>query len=215
MTALQWPTRRVVLSLPGLRLAVLVAFAGPLVVVHAGKESDTALRLLLVGLATAVAIALVWDDRCAPVTAATPVGLPAVRRGRGLALSAALVAGWAGSAWAADRAVPELPVTAMGIPVLTLAVVLLAVIGLLTRGRDGEPVGTYPVPVLLVLLLLLSRLPDSWALLVAPTDAAWPAARTRWLLLLVASAALMIWTLRDPASRPASATVRSCVRRSR
>lgn len=201
------------MGLPGLRLAVLMAVAGPLVVVHAGKESDTALRLLLVGLATAVAIALVWDDRCAPVTAATPVGLPAVRRGRGLVLSAALVAGWGVCAWAADRAVPDLPVTAMAVLVLGLAVATLAVTGVLARGRDGEPVGTYPVPVLLVLLLLLSRLPDRWALLVAPTDADWPAARDRWLLLLVVAAVLTGWVLRDPATRSVSAEVRSRVRR--
>lgn len=215
MTALLRPTRRVAVGLPGLRLAALVAAAGPLAVVHAGKESDTALRLLLVGLAAAVALSLVWDDRCAPVTAATPVGLPAVRRGRGLVLSAALVAGWATCAWAADRAVPDLPVTAMAVPVLGMAAVLLAATGLLARGRDGEPVGTYPVPVLLVLLLLMSRLPDSWALLVAPTDADWPAARDRWLLLLVAAAALTAWVLRDPASRPVAVAVRARVQRGR
>jgi hypothetical protein len=213
VTGLHWPSRRVAGSLPGLRLAVLVAVAGPVFVLWAGRESDTGLRLLLIGLVAGVALALVWDDRCAALTAATPVGLPAVRRGRAVLLAVALVAGWGTCAWAADRAEPDIPVAAIAVPVLAMAAVLLAAIGLLARGREGEPIGAYPVPVLLLLLLLLSRLPDRWTLLVSPAGAGWAQVRDRWLLLLAASAAVAIWMLRDPAARPVPAFVRPRVRR--
>lgn len=202
MTRLLLPPWRVAVSLPGLRVAVLLAVVGPVFVVWAGKESDTGLRLLLAGLAAGVALALVWDDRCAPLTAATPVGLPSVRVGRGAVLLAALVAGWAACAVVADRAVPTTPVAAIAIPVVAMAALLVAAVGLIARGRDGEPVSAYPVPVLLLVVLLLSRLPARWTLLVPPAASAWPQARHRWLVLLALSAVTALWLARDSASRP-------------
>lgn len=202
MTGLVLPPWRLAWSQPGLRVAVLLGVLGPVFVVWAGKESDTGLRLLLAGLAAGVALALVWDDRCAPLTAATPVGLPAVRAVRGAVLLAALTASWAACALAAERAVPTTPVAAIAIPVLALAALLAAAVGLIARGREGEPVGAYPVPVLLLVVVLLSRLPARWALLVPPSADAWPQARHRWLVLLALSAATVLWLSRDPASRP-------------
>lgn len=202
MTGVVWPPRRVARSLPGLWVAALLAAGGPAFVVWAGKESDTGLRLLLAGLAAGVGLALVWDDRCAPLTAATPVGLPSVRMGRGAVLLAALAAAWGTCAVAADRAVPSTPVASIAVPVLAMAALLVAAIGLVARGRDGEAVGAYPVPVSLLIVLLLSRLPARWAVLVPPGADAWPQARDRWLVLLAGSAAMVLWLLRDPGSRP-------------
>lgn len=201
MTGCLLPPWRVVRSLPGVRIAAVLTVVGPVVVGWAGGESGTGVRLLLAGLAAAVALALVWDDRCAPLTAATPVGLPAVRVGRGAVVLAVLVAGWGTSAVVADRAAPGAPVLSIAVPVLATAALLVAAVGLIARGRDGEPVGAYPVPVLLLALLLLSRLPARWALLVPPGAGAWPQARDRWLVLLALSAATVLWLLRDPASR--------------
>lgn len=207
------PPLRVAVSLPGVRAAAVLAVVGPAFVVWAGEESDTGLRLLLAGLAAGVALALVWDDRCAPLTSATPVGLPSVRLGRGALLLVALVAGWGACALAADRAEPDIPVGAIAVPALAMAALLLAAIGLLARGREGEPIAAYPVPALLLLLLLLSRLPDRWTLLVSPAGPGWAQVRDRWLLLLAASAAVAIWMLRDPAARPVPAFVRTRARR--
>ncbi len=202
MTGVQLPPWRVAASLPGLRIAVLLAAGGPVFVARAGDESEAGLRLLLAGLAAAVALALVWDDRCAPLTAATPAGLPAVRAGRGAVLLCALAAGWGACALAAERAAADTPVTAIAVPVLALTALLLAATGLVARGRDGEPVGAYPVPVLLLVVVLLGRLPDRWSLLVTPGSGDWPEARTRWLVLLGASVGTVLVLSRDAASRP-------------
>lgn len=204
MTGLALPPWRVAWSLPGLRGAALLGVAGPVFVVWAGKESDTGLRLLLAGLAAGAALALVWDDRCAPLAAATPVGLPSVRTGRGAVLLAALTVSWGACALAAERAVPTTPVAAIAVPVLAVAALLVAAVGLIARGREGEPVGAYPVPVLLFVVVLLSRVPARWALLVPPSAGAWPQARDRWLLLLALSVAIVVWLSRDPASRAGS-----------
>lgn len=202
MTGFLPPPWRVAASLPGLRAAVLLAVLGPVLVVWAGRESDTGGRLLLSGLAAGVALSLVWDDRCAPLTAATPAGLPPVRVGRTAVLLAALGAGWGACALAADRAVPSTPVAAIAVPVVAMAALLVAAVGLLARGRDGEPVGAYPVPVLVLVLALLSRLPERWTLLVTPGAEGWTDVRDRWLVLLAVSACTLLWLTRDPAAPP-------------
>ena len=202
MTGMLLPPWQVAARLPGAWLAVLLASGGPVFVVGAGKDSDTGLRLLLVGLATGVGLALIWDDRCAPLTAATPTGLPSVRAGRGATLLVALAGGWGACALAADRAAPDTPVLAIAVPVLAMAVLLLASVGLIAHGREGELVGACSVPVLLLVVGLLSRLPERWTLLVSPSAAAWPQARHRWLVVLAVSAGTIVWLMRDPAARP-------------
>ena len=202
MTHFLLPPRQVAARLPGMWMAVLLATGGPAFVAWAGEESNTGLRLLLVGVAAGLALALVWDDRCAPLTAATPTGLPSVRVGRGVALLVALAAGRGVCAVVADRTAPDTPVMAIAVPVFAMAVLLLAAVGLIAHGREGEPVGASPAPVLLLIVGLMSRLPERWSLLASPATAAWPQVRHRWLVVLAASAATVLWLARDPAARP-------------
>lgn len=185
-----------------LRMAVGLAIVAPVFVAWGGRASDAEIRLRLVGLATAVVLAALWEERCAALTSATPVGLPAVLRGRGLLLVTVLVAGWLGSAAVvASRPGPS-HVAGHAVEAAGLAAVVLAVVGLLSYRRDGESIAAYPIPVVLVVLLLASRLPKRWSLLGAfPGSAEWGAECARWAGVLVASLLLVAWLGRDPATR--------------
>lgn len=194
------PTARVLLRQPAVRAAAVVAVAGPAYVAWGGARADAPLRLRVVALAIAVVLAMVWDDRTAPVVAATPVGLPAVLRGRAAVLVALVTTGWVVSAavvaWRTDGA----PVGGLAVEAVGLAAVLVAVVGVLVRGRLGEPVLGYPVPLLLGLLALASRLPDRVTLLAAgPDDPGWVAVQQRWAGLAVVAVAFAVWCARDPA----------------
>lgn len=199
MTAVQLPPGRIALRHPAIRAALVLLVMAPVFVAWLGERDSAPVRLRAVGFAVVVATALAWDDRVHALTAATPVGLPAVRRGRGLLVMALLSAAFVLSCLAVPPGVP-VPVAALVLQTGTLVAVLLAVVGWV--GRDGDPVLVLPAPVLLLVLVVLSRLPHQVAMLRAePGAGAWPAERNRWLVLLVVAALAVVWLSRDPASR--------------
>jgi hypothetical protein len=182
-----------------MRGALLLLVAGPIFVAVLGEAEDAPIRLRLVGLAAVVAAALTWDDRIHALTASTPVGLPAVRRGRGLLVMTVIAVAFSLS-WLAVPAGVTVPVAALALQTVALVALLLALVGWF--GRDGEPVLALPAPALLLVLVALNRLPHQVALLRAdPSDNAWPAERNRWLVLLAVAAAVALRLGRDPASR--------------
>lgn len=162
--------------------------------------TEAPLRLRVAGMVLAAGLAMVWDDRCAVVTAATPVGLPAVRRGR-LAVVLALLA----LAWLLSRAAvggQRIAFAAITFQTVAMAAVLLALVGWFARGRDDEPLLALPVPALLLTGAIIGQLPRGVSLLHSPPGGAgWPVERTRWLVLLLVSIVVVGRFDRDPAKR--------------
>ena len=197
MTTIFLPRPRPALRHPAVRAALGLLLAGAPVIAWAGTDADAPLRLRVLGFLLSAAVALSWDDRSYALTASTPVGVPAVRRGRAAVVTALAVLAF-GLGWCA------VPGEATGLPIAlqsaSLAVVLLVVVGWF--GRDGEPVLVIPFPALLLTLAVLSRLPPRLALLRAdPHAAEWSDERMRWWVLLALSAVLLLRLERDPAAR--------------
>ena len=196
---------RVSCRLLAVRAAVLYLVAAPGFVAWAGSSSTAAVevRLRIVGLIAAPVAALLWEDRSTAVIEATPVGLPAVRRLRGLLVASLLVLGWSLAALGAGLRMPGDAAPALlgpGIEAIGLAALLLVLIGALASGRAGESVAAYPVPVLLVLLAVLHRLPARWNLLVITPGAPWSGPQTRWALLITVAGCAVAWLGRDSAT---------------
>lgn len=195
------PSWRVAARVPAVRAAVLLLLLGPLFVELGGPGEQAQLRLRVTAVAGAVALALLWEDRCATLVAATPVGLPAVRRGQALVVLLLLVASWGASSVVAARSA-ALPVAGLALEAAGLAVVLVALVGLLARGREGEPVAALAVPVLLGVVVALSRLPQRWSLINAPPGGpGWAAERGRWAVVLLVGVLVVSWCGRDLAAR--------------
>jgi hypothetical protein len=199
MTLVQLPPPRLALRLPAVRAALGVLVLGPVFVGWLGETADAPVRLRVVGLAVVVVASYAWDDRVHSLTAASPVGVPAVRRGRALVVTVLLCLAFGLGALAVPSGV-HVPVRALVLQTCALSLLLLAVIG--AAGRYGDPVLALPVPVLLVVLALLYRLPARVSVLRNdPGSPGWPAERARWVVLLVVSAAVTAWWWRDPAAR--------------
>jgi len=173
---------------------------GPGFVLAVGKDIDAPLRLRMVGLLLAALFALVWDDRTAPLAAATPVGLPAVQRARLLVLLAVVSAAWTLACLAAAAESTDVRVWSATVEIGAVAALLTAVVGGLARERPGESLAAYPVPLLLVLLVLAFRVPEQWALIVAPDSPAWTDVHRRWAVLLIVGILGIAVSTRDPAS---------------
>jgi len=171
----------------------------PAAVAWAGADDDAGLRLRLVGAGVAVLLTMAWDDKSMTTTAPTPVGLPAVQRGRIVLLVTLLAGAWLLAAAAAVRTTDVVPVGPLGLEALAVSTLLLAGAGALARGREGESVAAYSVPGLLALLFLQSRLPEGWQLVSAgPTSSD---VQQRWLVVLIACAIHTAWVSRDPGAR--------------
>ena len=194
------PPLRVAVRLPAVRTAAALVVIAPVIVLWVGESGQQAVRLRVVGMLLAAAAAMVWDDRSALLTAPTPVGLPAVRHGRALVVAVLLLAAW-GLACLAARG-NDVPYGAVSLQSGVVAVLLVALVGWLSRDREGEQLLALPVPLLLVVVVALSRLPRRFSLLTQqPGDVGWPGERTRWLVLLGLSLALTLRLDRDPAAR--------------
>ena len=188
---------RVSSRLLAVRLAGLYVLAAPAFVGWAGSSAQPAVevRLRVAGMVAAVIAALLWEERSVALIGSTPVGLPAVRRVRGLLMGLLLATGWSLAALVAQAFPVWLVVETVG-----LAVLLTALIGWLARGRDGESFAAYPVPALLVVLMALYRLPERYTLLMMTPATSWSGPQTRWLLLTVLTGGLVAWFGRDPAT---------------
>jgi hypothetical protein len=188
VTVVLLPTPRVAVRQPAVRAALVLVVAGPAMVAWGGPDGQAAVRLRVVGLVLGAALAMVWDDRCAVVTAATPVGVPAVRRGCLLVVLALLCLGF-GLSCLVVRPAP-VPYGAVVLQTAGAAAVLLALVGWLARDRPGEQVAALPFPLLLVGLGVVSRLPAELSLMrTSPGDPGWPAERGRWLAVLLLAVA--------------------------
>jgi len=179
-----------------------VAFAGPAFVRWEGKADAAPIRLRLVGLVVAALFALVWEDRTAQLVAATPVGLPALQRGRLVVLLLVVCVAWTLACSAATVATTDARVWSATVEVAAVAALLTAIVGALARGRLGESLAAYPVPLLLVLLALAFRVPQRWALIAAPGTPQWTDVHRRWAALLLLGLVAVAVAARDPASRP-------------
>jgi len=200
VSAVLAPPLRLAVRLPAVRVALACVPLVPAAVAWAGADHDAGLRLRLAGAGVAVLLTLAWDDRSATMTAPTPVGLPAVQRGRAILLVTLLAGAWLLAAAAAVQTSDAVPVGPLGLEALAVSALLLAAAGGLARGRDGESVAAYAVPGLLALLFLQSRLPAGWQLVSAgPTSTD---VQQRWLVVLAVSAVLTAWVGRDPSARP-------------
>ena len=197
MTAVLLPRPTLAMRHPAVRAVLVLLLAGPATVAWWGKDTDAPLRLRLLGFLLAAVVALSWDDRAHVLTASTPVGIRAVRRGRALVVTTGAVLAF-GLGW---LAVPgHVAGRAIALQAATVAVVLLVVVGWF--GRDGEPVLVLPFPSLLLTLAVLNRLPHQIALLrTDPSAPEWVDERTRWWVLLGLSALVVLRLERDPAAR--------------
>ncbi len=199
MTALQFPPVRLALRHPAVRAALLLLLAGPPWVAWLGKEADAPIRLRLLGLAIVGAAALAWDDRVHALTASTPVGLPAVRRGRVVVVGVLLTAAFGLGLLAVPEGVAP-PTEALVLQTCALTALLYAVVAWV--GRDGSSVLAVPLPALLLSLAVLFRMPKPLTFLQAlPGTSAWPAERARWIVLMLVTAAVATVLSRDPAAR--------------
>lgn len=194
-------------SRPAFAIAA-VAAVGPAFVLFVGNEDGAPIRLRAVGLALAALLALGWEDRTAPLAAATPVGLPAVHRGRLLLLLLAAAVAWSLSCLAATQRGPDVPVWSATVEIAAAAAVLTAIVGGLARERLGESLAAYPVPLLLVLLVLAFRVPERWAVIAGPGSPAWADVHRRLVALLLIGLVAMLVVGRDPASRPLTRLLR-------
>ena len=194
------PPMRVATRLPAIRTAAALLVIAPAIVAWVGEAGQQATRLRVMGMLLAAAAAMVWDDRSAVLTAPTPVGIPAVRHGRALVVVALLLVAW-GLACLAARG-HDVAYGAVSLQSGVVAVLLVGLVGWLSRDREGEQLLALPVPVLLVVVVVMFRLPRRFSLLTQrPGDVGWPGERTRWLVLLAVSLALVFRLDRDPAAR--------------
>lgn len=196
MSAFRLPPPRAALRHPAVRAALVLLVAGPAGVAWWGQAADAPVRLRALGFLLAAVVPLAWDDRAHLATAATPVGLPAVRRGRLLAVLLLACVDFAAAVPAAGSGVPVGAVALQSGAVAALLLVAVAWVG-----RDGDPVLAVPFPALLIALWVLNRLPREVGLLHAdPGAPGWADERTRWWLLLVLCVVLVLRLQRDPAA---------------
>ena len=142
--------------------------------------------------------AFVIDDPAAITVASTPPSLLARRMSRVLVAVVALAAWWTILVATAQARFGPLPVRAMsiqltGLVAIALAVAAVAAVAGLTE-RDGLAGATASM---IVYGLTLAPLP-SWSPM--PRSPGTPGTATRWLVVTAISAAVFLWTSRDPAS---------------
>ena len=178
-----------------------VGLGGPALLLLSNSD-DVPLRLRLVGLVLASLIALTWEDRAAPLVTATPAGLPAVQRGRILLVLSGVAVAWGLTCLAASVRAPDVGGWWATLEVAALAALVTAIVGGLARARPAESLAAYPLPLLICLLLLATRLPSRWTLIAAPGSPAWQDAHQRWAVLLLLGLMAVAYVARDPATQP-------------
>ncbi|MEV3858709.1 hypothetical protein AB0J38_30900 [Streptomyces sp. NPDC050095] len=184
----------------------------------AGAHPDTeasAILLRACAVFSVIGIAFLLDDPAAISTAVTPVSRRvrhAVRLGAGLVIPAVA---WASSAALVRAAMPDnraLPVAALALEgvVLALLTVLLTLLGL--RFTTGVTGSLLAAPALVIALAVMLALPAGTALFVSPTDADWHDAVVRWRILGAGTLVGCLWLLRsEPGSRMSRRTATSAV----
>jgi fluoroquinolone transport system permease protein len=190
--AMQWGP---FLAAAGLGLAI-VAVPAAATVTLTGEDLVGLLRAAAV--CGALGVGFLLDDPAARSIATVPTPRPlryAVRAG---VILPAVAVWWAlvlvvTVAGAADGIGAALPLGGVTVEAAALSAAALAVATARLRGarlRGGrDSGGIVAFPALLVLVVAASQLPPALALFVSPEDPGWPAAHTRWAILLAAATA--------------------------
>ena len=165
--------------------------------VDGSADAATLLRVVAVLLASSV-VALV-DDAAANVLAPVAVSL-AWRRGVRIALAGAAVAvPWAAALlWVRDAG--DLA-AALTLECAALTTTALAVASGVARWSDARDPSVAAGPAVLGVAVFALFLPPRWAMFAPPGDG-WRDAHLRWAVVLGAATAVLVATLRDPASGP-------------
>ncbi|MCW6010938.1 hypothetical protein K1W54_41285 [Micromonospora sp. CPCC 205371] len=204
--AMSWPP---FLAAAGFGL-VIVAVPAAMTVVLSGEDLVRLLRLT--ALCGALGVAFLLDDPAARMAATAPTPR-VVRHAVRAAVALAAAAVW----WAAVVAITvvgagkevaaRLPLWDASLEAAAFASAALALAA--ARSRNGSAgAGAVAAPAALVLALLLSRLPERLAMLVAPGDPRWEAAHDRWAALLAAAVVGLLWAGHEPVRARRSRTSR-------
>ncbi|HUS42204.1 MAG TPA: hypothetical protein VMY16_06030 [Ilumatobacteraceae bacterium] len=163
-----------------------------------GSKVGASDRLAASAAAVAAMSAFVIDDPAAITVASTPPSLLARRMSRVLVAVVALAAWWTILVATAHARFGPLPVRALSIQLIGLVSVALAVAAVAAGAglaeRDGLAGAT---ATMIVYGLTLAPLP-SWSPM--PRSPGTAGTATRWLVVTAISAAVFLWTSRDPAS---------------
>jgi hypothetical protein len=157
--------------------------------------------LRTVALLLALGVAFALDDPTRPTLAAVPTPLWWRVTVRLLCVGLPATMVWWAVIVVAERHVDgTVAQWALTLEALTLAAVVLALAGGLARWRGLTDPGTVAAPTMLGLGLLVSQLPDRFALSMGPGPG-WAQAHQRWSVLLGVAVVVLALSLRDPAAR--------------
>lgn len=151
----------------------------------------TEVRLTMLLLAAGVGFAL--DDPSEATVASAPVSRARRRAVRLLLAGVPWLLGWVAVLVLVATAGGSLPVTALSVEAAAWFALSLAAAGVVG--------GTAAGPTLLVGFMLAVRLPDRWALVTTPGGETGAASQGRWLIVLGAAMAVVVWSGLDPARR--------------
>ena len=183
-------------------LAIAMAAAALYAVL--GSKVTAIDRLVLAAAAVAATSAFVIDDPAAVTVASTPPSLLVRRIGRVLIAAVAVSFWWTIVVAAGIARSGPVPIRSISVELLGLAGVALAVAAVAAGSGLAERDGLAGATASMIFYgLTLVALP-SWSPL--PRSPGTPGAVTRWLVVTGISAAVFLWTSRDPAlgrwSRP-------------
>jgi hypothetical protein len=165
----------------------------------------------LVGLLRAAAVCgalgagFLLDDPAARSIATVPTPRPIRYAARAGVILPAVAVWWAlvlavTVAGAEQGIGATLPLGRVTLEAAALGAVALAVAATRLRGRRDSG-GIVASPVLLVLVMAASLLPERMALFIPPDDRQWAAAHDRWAVLLAVAVAVAVWATREPVRR--------------
>lgn len=202
--ALLAPTLRAMSWLPFLAAAGLglLIVAVPAALSTVFSDEDLVRLLRIAAICGALGIAFLLDDPAARLIATVPTPR-VVRHAVRAALALTATALWwaavvaATVAGADDEVAAHLPLWDTTLEAAAFAGCALALAA--ARSRNGTTgAGPVAAPVVLVLALLLTRLPERLAMMVVPADPRWDAAHDRWAILLAAAAGVLLLASHEP-----------------
>lgn len=192
------PLRHAVRWQPSLGAAALAA----LLVGWKADDLDRAGTALMVLRGVAALLALgagfLLDDAAASTLAASPTAL-LYRRSHRMALGLTCVGlPWAFALLAVRSRGTDLPLMGLTIELAAMVLLTLATCAVITHRADVPEPGVLVAPLIAGFLLAAFRMPERWALMVAPGPS-WEAAHGRWAVLATAAILVLVQYSRDPA----------------
>lgn len=190
------------LAAAGLGLAIVAVPAATTVTL---SDEDLVGLLRAAAVCGALGAGFLLDDPAARSIATVPTPRPIRYAARAGVILPALAVWWAAvlavTVAGAEHGIgATLPLGRITLEAAALGAVALAVAVIRLRGpRDSG--GIVASPVLLVLVMAASLLPQRMALFVPPDDTQWAAAHDRWAMLLAVAVVGSVWATREPARR--------------